>query len=32
LAGKEMEQLGFDVVHMKGGIIGWRNKGYELEK
>lgn len=32
LAGKEMAKRGLKVVNMKGGIVGWQNKGYEMEE
>ncbi len=31
-AAKRMEEMGFKVVNMKGGIMNWQNEGYEIEK
>jgi len=31
-AAKKMEGMGFKVVNLKGGIMGWQSQGYEIEK
>jgi rhodanese-related sulfurtransferase len=31
-AGTKMKELGYKVVNLKGGILGWEDHGFEIEK